>query len=372
MSEDKENPLQGKSDCPPLRELYVYLTDGCNLACRHCWLAPGYDKNGDKSRFLPKETLAVIIDEALPLGLKAVKLTGGEPLLHPDFTNLVRMTADNGLRLNVETNGLRCDAAVAREIARLPHKSVAVSLDGVNAATHDRSRGVAGAFKKTCAAVRHLAGAGVPPQIIMTVMAANVDQVAPMITLAENLGAGSVKFNVVQPTARGETLYQESLALDIKAVMDLGERVQRELAGQTKLKVFFDFPMAFRSLKSMFYGGGCSVCGIFGILGVLADGHYALCGIGSHVPELVFGEAGKDRLADVWRDNDMLKAIREGLPERLEGVCSRCLMKRRCLGACLAQNYYRHRNLWAPYWFCEMAEAAGLFPASRLVPAGKF
>ena len=342
------------------------------MACRHCWLAPGYDKNGDKSRFLPKATFAAVINEALPLGLTAVKLTRGEPLLHPEFTGLVRMVAAKNLRLNVETNGLLCDAAIAGEIAQLPQKSVAVSLDGVNAATHDRIRGVSGAFEKTCAAVRHLAGAGVAPQIIMTVMAANVDQVEPMIVLAENLGAGSVKFNVVQPTARGESLYKDSLALDIKDVIDLGERVQQQLAGQTGLKVFFDFPMAFRSLKSMFYGGGCSVCGILGILGVLADGHYALCGIGSHLPELVFGEAGKDRLADVWRDNEMLENIRQGLPERLEGVCSRCLMKRRCLGACLAQNYYRHRNLWAPYWFCEMAEAAGLFPPSRLVPAGKF
>ena len=303
MSKDNENLSQKKNDCPSLRELYFYLTDGCNLACRHCWLAPGYDKTGDKSRFLPKETFSLVIDEARPLGLTAVKLTGGEPLLHPEFAGLVRIVADNNLRLNLETNGLLCDAAVAREIAQLPQKSVAISLDGVNPATHDRIRGVTGAFEKTCAAVRQLAGVGVPPQIIMTVMTANVDQVESMIALAENLGAGSVKFNVVQPTARGESLYKEALALDIKEVIDLGERVQAQLAGQTELKVFFDFPMAFRSLKSMFYGGGCSVCGIFGIMGVLADGHYALCGIGSHVPELVFGEAGKNPLAEVWRDN---------------------------------------------------------------------
>jgi len=33
---------------------------------------------------------------------------------------------------------------------------------------------------------------------------------------------------------------------------------------------------------------------------------------------------------------------------------------------CIAQNYYSKGSLWAPYWFCEQAEAAGLFPASRL------
>jgi radical SAM protein with 4Fe4S-binding SPASM domain len=103
-----------------------------------------------------------------------------------------------------------------------------------------------------------------------------------------------------------------------------------------------------------------------GILGVIASGHYALCGIGEQVPDLVFGEVGKDLLEEVWRENAILKALREGLPERLEGVCGRCLMKQRCLGSCVAQNYYSKGSLWAPYWFCEQAEEASLFPTSRL------
>ncbi len=44
-------------------------------------------------------------------------------------------------------------------------------------------------------------------------------------------------------------------------------------------------------------------------------------------------------------------------------------MKGRCLGSCVAQNYYRSGSLWAPFWFCEEADAAGLFPPSRLIPA---
>ena len=40
-------------------------------------------------------------------------------------------------------------------------------------------------------------------------------------------------------------------------------------------------------------------------------------------------------------------------------------MKATCLGVCLAQNYYQTRDLWRPYWFCQQAEAAGLFPESR-------
>jgi radical SAM protein with 4Fe4S-binding SPASM domain len=84
------------------------------------------------------------------------------------------------------------------------------------------------------------------------------------------------------------------------------------------------------------------------------------------VTDLVFGEVGKDPLGVVWREHTILEALREGLPERLEGVCSRCLMRGRCLGSCVAQNYYSTGSLWAPFWLCEQAEGAGLFPASRL------
>jgi radical SAM protein with 4Fe4S-binding SPASM domain len=62
----------------------------------------------------------------------------------------------------------------------------------------------------------------------------------------------------------------------------------------------------------------------------------------------------------------MLNQIREGLPKKLEGICAKCLMKNRCLGNCIAQNYYGAKNLFAPYWYCEQAKKAGLFPPSRL------
>jgi SynChlorMet cassette radical SAM/SPASM protein ScmF len=198
-------------------------------------------------------------------------------------------------------------------------------------------------------------------------MRCNAAQVDAIVRMAEELDADSVKFNVVQPTARGEKLHENQETLNIADLVKLGRHVEQELAPETKLKLIILYPHAFRALHRIASGDGCGSCGIFGILGVIASGRYALCGIGEQVPDLVFGEVGKDRLEAVWRENAILKALREGLPARLEGVCSRCLMNRRCLGSCIAQNYYRKGSLWAPNWFCEQAEEAGLFPASRLI-----
>ncbi len=360
----QQKPEQAKM--PALSTLYFYLTEGCNLACRHCWMGPRFDATGSQYPVLPVELFETAIREAKPLGLSGVKLTGGEPLMHPHFKELLEIVRREELKLTIETNGLLCTPEIAADIARSSNCFVAVSIDGVDAATHEWVRGVPGSFAAAQQAVRNLAAAGTRPLVIFTVMRGNAGQVDAMVRMAEALGAASLKFNVVQPTARGESLHEKQETLSIAELIALGRHVEEELAPQTRLRVFFHFPQAFRSLRRIASVNGCGACGIFGILGVIASGHYALCGIGEQVPELIFGAVGKDKLRDIWQGNAVLKALREGLPKRLEGVCGRCLMKERCLGLCVAQNYYSKGSLWAPYWFCEQAEAAGLFPASRL------
>jgi SynChlorMet cassette radical SAM/SPASM protein ScmF len=355
-----------KSNNWPLNSLYFYLTEGCNLACRHCWLSPKFDPAGDKYPVLPVELFEKAILEAKPLGLSSVKLTGGEPLLHPRFKTLLEIIRREDLSLTIETNGLLCTYEIAKEIAKSTNRFVSVSIDGSNASTHERIRGVVGSYNLTVQAVKNLVEAGISPQIIFSIMPSNFDQVNAIVSMAEGLGASSVKFNIVQPTARGAQLHENGDALSIEALVKLGRYVEMDLSKKTKMKLFFDYPMAFRALSRIANGDGCGICSVKGILGVIASGHYALCGIGRHISELVFGRVGTDRLEKLWIENPILNELRSGLPDRLGGVCSRCLMKQRCLGSCIAQNFYRNGSFWEPYWFCEQAEKRRLFPGSRI------
>lgn len=365
-SNDTSSTAAGPARTRTINTLYFYLTEGCNLACRHCWMGPRFDATGKHYPTLPVELFETAIRDAKPLGLSGVKLTGGEPLMHPEIVRLLEIVRREELKLTIETNGLLCTPEIAADIAKTSSRFVSVSIDGMDAETHEWVRGVPGSFEAARQAVRNLVAAGIRPQVIFSVMRRNVGHVDAMVRMVEELGAASLKFNVVQPSARGEKLHADRETLDIAELIDLGRHVDRELSPKTQLKIFFHCPPAFKGLKHVSTGDGCSACGIFGILGVMARGHYALCGIGEQAPELVFGTVGKDDLATVWHENPTLKALREGLPGRLEGVCGRCLMKERCLGSCVAQNYYSKGRLWAPYWFCEQAEEAGLFPRSRL------
>ncbi len=351
---------------PRLEQLYVNLTDGCNQACRHCWIDPPPPGRQAGVHMLDLALLRGVLGEALPLGLRAVKLSGGEPLLHPALGQVLDLLEERGLALNLETNGLRVDRALARRLAAMPRRFISVSLDAVDPALNDRIRGVPGSADRARAAVGLLAEAGLGPQIVMSVMRCNAGQVAPMVKLAQTLGAASVKFNLVQPTARGAALHSRGEALGVAELIALGRQVEGALSRSTPLQLLFDHPMAFRSLSRIARIDGRTTCALPGIMGLLADGRYAMCAMGGHAPALVYGRAGEDALASLWREHPVLRQLRAGLPQALQGVCGRCLMRGACIGACIAQSFYRTGQMWAPYWFCEQAEQAGLFPPSRL------
>jgi SynChlorMet cassette radical SAM/SPASM protein ScmF len=352
-----------------LNTIYFYLTEGCNLACRHCWIAPKFQAGSKVYPSLDFDLFCDIIRQAKLLGLSGVKLTGGEPLLHPQIQRMLEFVRAADLGLTIETNGVLCTPGLAAEIQRGKNRFVSVSLDGTDAAAHEWVRGVPGCFEQALAGVRTLVAAGVHPQIIMTIMRHNHHQMEAMVRLAEALVCGSVKFNLVQPTARGEQMHTAGETLGIAELVALGRWVETTLAPTAKIRVVYSHPPAFRPLsRVIFNGDGGGSCGIRGIMGVLSSGAYALCGIGTTVPELIFGDAAHDRLETVWRENRVLNEIRAGLPSRLEGICARCLHRKQCLGHCLAHNYYRSGHLFAPEWYCAGAEARGLFPQSRLIP----
>jgi SynChlorMet cassette radical SAM/SPASM protein ScmF len=353
----------------PLHQIYFYLTEGCNLRCRHCWVLPEKNTPRQADAFLKVQLFENIVKQGQALGLHTVKLTGGEPFLHPQISRLLEIIKAADLRLVVETNGVLLTPELAKAVAACRNPYISVSLDGAEAETHEWVRGVPGCFEAALKGITYLVQAGLKPQIIFSMMRENRDQLEAVVRLAQKLGAGSVKFNVIQASPRADLMRENEETLSVPEVIELGHWVEQELSKEVEISLIFHYPPAFRQLSLLFEGNGnfCS-CGIRNIIGVLADGSYALCGIGGNVPELVFGHAARDPLADVWNNHPVLREIREGLPKRLTGICGDCLLRSRCLGACLAQNYYVAGNLWAPYWFCDQAEAAGLFPASRKNP----
>lgn len=353
---------------PPLTTFYLYLTNGCNLRCRHCWIAPTFvDGEPSPGEYLDLEMLKQAVEEAKPLGLHSAKLTGGEPVLHPQFIEIVDHLTAEGLQLNMETNGTLIDAALAKhfsENTNLHH--ISVSIDGPNAEVHDPFRGVKGSFDAAVRGFRALVEAGYHPQIIMCPHHGNVEYVEDVVQMAVELGAGSVKFNPVTRSGRGIGMHEHDETLDFEKIIELARFVRGPLQARTPIRLILGTPLALYTVKELVNRGPGGMCHVRHILGILGSGEMALCGIGRTIPELCFGKLEETSVAKVWLEHPLLKKLRQDLDGEYPGVCRDCIHARRCLTYCVAQNYQDTGQLVTPAWQCAEVYKRGMFPAGRL------
>ncbi len=351
---------------PPLREIYLYLTGGCNLNCRHCWISPVYEN--ETERWLPWADLLPIFEEARELGLGAVKITGGEPFLHPEILDVLGSVKEMGLRVRVETNGTLVGEKEARVIREVK-AAVAISLDGTDAEMHDRLRGVKGAFEQALEGARCLKAEDIPFQVIMSLHRGNREQIFQMPEFVAGLGARSFKINPITGMTRSDELARGGELLSVREILLIHEKLLARGNSVAGVEIMFDIPPAFKPRAELMANPTCS-CGVLNILGVLHDGHGGLCGIGERVEELDFGDLRELGVKKVWVDTPALNELREKLPRGLEGICGRCMLKHYCLGKCVARTYYDDRTLTGAFSFCREADEEGVFPESRRLGNG--
>jgi SynChlorMet cassette radical SAM/SPASM protein ScmF len=356
---------------PPLRAFYLYMTSGCNLRCRHCWVVPRFVKGKpDPGEVIDPGLLEQAVMEAKPLGLCSAKITGGEPLLHPQFKEIVRMLSDQGLGLNMETNGTLMTPQIARWLKEETRVGfISVSLDGADAASHDSFRGVSGAFDAALSGLDALVAAGYRNvQVIMSVYRGNVPQIDDVVALARAHGAASVKFTPVTNTGRGAALHEGGEALGLEERMALAKYIQDDLAGRAGIDLVINLPPALRTFKKLWRSRGrTGDCGVDRILGILGSGEIAMCGIGRTIPELVYGRLGEDSIRDIWLCHPRLLELRRELEDvaGYPGICGTCLHARSCRTGCVANNYVEGDRMVCPSASCTEAEELGIFPKER-------
>jgi MoaA/NifB/PqqE/SkfB family radical SAM enzyme len=144
-------PLAG----PVLGTLVV--TYHCNYRCVFCALPQrAIRRRGEGLReFGPDEMLEVVRGFA-DAGTAGVGITGGEPFLRPDLPDILREIRARGMVAHVNTNGHFLDAKRIEAVLEAGPDSVNVSLDGADAATHDRLRGTPGSHGRVLEGVRRL------------------------------------------------------------------------------------------------------------------------------------------------------------------------------------------------------------------------
>jgi cyclic pyranopterin phosphate synthase len=196
----------------PLRNLRISVTDRCNLRCAYCMPEEDYAWL-PSAEILSFEELSALVDRFIALGVRKVRLTGGEPLVRRDLPALVRMLADKPLEdLALTTNGVLLEAQAKALKAAGLHR-VTVSLDTLRPA-----RFVAltrrDAHHKVLAGIAAASAAGFPKGLKLDSVALKgltEDELVPLLDFAAENGA-ELRF-IEYMDVGGATLWSQAQVL---------------------------------------------------------------------------------------------------------------------------------------------------------------
>ncbi|MBW1704732.1 MAG: radical SAM protein [Deltaproteobacteria bacterium] len=176
----------------PPKMVTLMITNGCNLRCRHCWPE---SRSSNVTPPVPVDTLRRLIRELVNFGVEGICLTGGEPLTHPDWFEILDFSCKQSgfKKISFQTNATlltEADIKVLRSIS-FEGLSVQVSLEGATPQTHDRVRG-SGNFERAFRGLKLLAEGGLGKQTLVafTEMEHNFTEFPLLLEMVDVLGIG--------------------------------------------------------------------------------------------------------------------------------------------------------------------------------------
>jgi len=174
------------------RNVYLYITEACQLRCEHCYMGERLDRALKLTLPQIRDTLATW----RRMGGSKLTILGGEPTLHPNYVDAIRLGRQLGYEdVITTTNAQKPAARKFRQLEPEDFAYVQVSLDGGSAETHDRVRGT-DTFATALETTAELTARGFDTRIICTVNQANKPDALKLLDLADELGVSLVKFHV--------------------------------------------------------------------------------------------------------------------------------------------------------------------------------
>ena len=166
-------PLKGTLD----------LTYRCGNNCRHCWLRLAPDAPEGAAE-LSLDEIRRVVGEARAMGCREWAISGGEPMLRPDFGEIFAAIADLSSGYTLNTNGTLITPGIARLLRRTG--TTLVALYGATAAVHDAVTRNPGSFAALERGIAYLQEAGAAFTVQIVPMKTNFADYDAMVRLAES------------------------------------------------------------------------------------------------------------------------------------------------------------------------------------------
>jgi len=186
--------------------LTVNLTNRCNTWCRYCFQKSGSSRvDCIKTKDIQK--VLEFFEKKQHGGEKYIQLTGGEPFLHPDIFEIIKLALSFSYTLRIQTNGILLNRMTEEQMIILSSDKILikVSLDGWNVETHERWR-AKGSFVKVISGIERLRKYNRNIGIKTVIHDLNFSEIYRMLDMCLDLGARAFSYNQLRPEGRAERL----------------------------------------------------------------------------------------------------------------------------------------------------------------------
>ncbi len=310
------------------------LTLRCDLACGHCGSRAGRARPDE----LDTAGCLDLVAQMAALGVLEVTVIGGEAYLRDDWLTIVRAVRDAGMQCSMTTGGRGLTAEMARAAAAAGLQSASVSIDG-NEATHDRLRGVTGAYRSALAAAGHIRAAGMGLSVNTQINRLSMRELPDVLETIIALGARAWQIQLTVAMGRAadepDLLLQPEEMLELHPLLATLKRRCDEagvaLWPGNNIGYFGPFESVLRGGIARGHmsscGAGCTT------LGIEANG--AIKGCPSlHTVPWTGGNIRDASLQDIWERSAPLRYMRDRTVDDLWGYCRTCYYADVCRAGC--------------------------------------
>ena len=313
-----------------------HITERCNLRCAHCYQESyGGDELNFQQWLEVLGQLEALLDDWATAGSPRprahINITGGEPFVHADFLRLLEVFAARRERLSyaILSNGYFIDEALAAKLAQLSPGFVQISLEGTRP-THDRIRGP-GSFDRAVGAIQNLTRARVPVLISFTAHRGNYREFPDVARLACDLRVKRVWSDRLIPSGAGASSETQSLTpTEVREYLELMQSAREEARRRWFCRTEVAQHRALQFLTGNSQPYRCTAGE--SLLTLRPNGDLLPC---RRLP-IPVGNVMKNSLLELYRENPILKALRDPHPQ-IKG-CEPCSFRHTCRGGlrCLA------------------------------------
>jgi pyrroloquinoline quinone biosynthesis protein E len=307
---------------PELRPytLVAELTHACPLACPYCSNPLALERDA-----LSKDDWARVFREAAALGVLAIHLTGGEPLLRDDLEAVVRAARDVGAYTTLVTAGVPCTESRFAALVDAGLDHVQLSVQSVNEAHADAIAGARAHRRKRAFAAR-VTAAGLPLTLNVVLHRHNADEVDALVALALELGARRLELANVQIVGWAERA--RDALLPTAAQIERAAAAARSAADRLRgtLEILFAKPDVHTRFPRACMDGWARRYVVVSPSGTVLPCHAA-----SAIPGLAFANVQRASVAEAW-DAPGMRAFRgEGW---MKEPCASCPSRTVDFGGC--------------------------------------